>query len=92
MQNQILLNGIEVAELKDFIKQAVLETRENLPQSKPKPTYYSRHEVAELLGIHVNTVDNLRREGKLNFSRIGRALRISQDNVQSLLDNQKNEI
>ena len=92
MQTQILLNGIEVADFKNFIKEAVQEAKANQPEQTKKPIYYSRKELAELLGVHVNTIDNLRRSGKLKFGRVGRVLRITQKEVQRLLDNQKNTI
>ncbi len=88
----IILQGIEVAEFKNFIKEAVQEAKEKKTEQAKEPVYYSRHEVAKLLGVHVNTIDNLRRSGELEFSRIGRTLRISQADVQRLLDNKKTAI
>lgn len=92
MESAIYLKGIEVAELKNFIIEAINESKESQKEQPVNQRYLTRHEVAELLGVHVVTVDNYRKAGKLVFSRLDRALRISEADVQEFLDNHKTAI
>ena len=54
--------------------------------------WMSRSEVAELLGVTVQTVWRMNRDGQLPFTRVGRGrgrVRISSEEVRKLLDSNK---
>ena len=93
MKQGIFLQGIEINDLKNFIKEAIVEISNSSIQETPEePAFYSKQEVADLLGIHANTVDNLRKDGALKFSRIRGSLRISKSDFQKYLANSKKAI
>jgi excisionase family DNA binding protein len=52
---------------------------------KNAPKLLSRHEVAAILGISVDTVANLVAAGELNTVRIGKAVRVRQTDVEALI-------
>jgi excisionase family DNA binding protein len=45
-----------------------------------------RKEVAALLKIHINTVDNLKSKGELPYHRIGRSIRFDWDAIEKKLN------
>jgi excisionase family DNA binding protein len=47
-------------------------------------TYYAAEQVAERLGLHVRTVRNLVREGKLKAIRVGRQHRIATEDLVAM--------
>ncbi len=47
--------------------------------------YYSRIEVADMLGVSYVTVDRLVKSGKLHCSRIGKRVLFTLSDVQSLM-------
>lgn len=75
-------------ELIALIKEAVSGSTASKKEVR-EPIYYTRKEVASLLKVHLNSIDNYRRAGLLNFVEIGGTLRISKDQVDSLLNNLK---
>ena len=60
------------------------------PRKKPTPTqeltklFYTVDEVAEILGVHSNTVRKLIREDKLKAERVGRLIRIKKETLENL--------
>ena len=47
---------------------------------------YTREEAAKLLSISPRTIDAARIEGKLDYIRIGRAIRIPQDALRKFIE------
>lgn len=47
---------------------------------------YTRAQVAEALGIHINTLDRLVQRGELKATHIGRAVRFRPADVNEYLD------
>ncbi len=51
--------------------------------------YYTVNEVADLLGLHPNTVRRMIRRGELGYSRHTRWLRVSFEDLNAYLDGAK---
>lgn len=47
--------------------------------------FYSLQEVADLLGLHINTVRNHIKAGRLHGRRIGRQWRFSEEDLQNYI-------
>jgi excisionase family DNA binding protein len=56
---------------------------------EPGIPLYSVQEVANVLGVHPETVRRLIHEGRLDGIRVGRLLRIPEDALAALLDAQR---
>ena len=60
------------------------------PRKAPTPTqeltklFYTVDEVAEILGVHSNTVRKLIKEDKLKAERVGRLIRIKKETLENL--------
>lgn len=60
------------------------------PRKDPTPTqkltklFYTVDEVAEILGVHSNTVRKLIKEDKLKAERVGRLIRIKKETLENL--------
>jgi excisionase family DNA binding protein len=54
-----------------------------------EPILYSPMHVAEILGISVEQVRKMCREGTIRCIRVGRVVRIHKDDLQSWLDEQR---
>jgi|TARA_B100001971_G_C17836759_1_gene356534 excisionase family DNA binding protein len=78
---QIILNGLDVNELKAIISNVV---KESLP--KPPPKLYTRTETANRLCISLPTLDSYIKNGWLKATRINnRSVRISEDAIQEAM-------
>jgi len=78
---QIILNGLDVNELKTIISDVV---KESLP--KPPPQLYTRTETAKRLCISLPTLDNYIRNGWLVATRVNnRSVRISEQAIQDAM-------
>jgi len=53
----------------------------SLPDGQGAKRYWTREEVAARYRVHVNTVDNWRDKGLLGFTRAGRLVRISNEDL-----------
>ena len=53
----------------------------------PPQSFYSADDVAALLGLHVRTVRNYVRDGRLSAVRVGKQYRIPKDAVDELIGN-----
>ena len=51
--------------------------------------YYSKKEVAEMLGVHPRTIGRYLLDGKLKGARFGKAWKISGEDVQAFYDTVK---
>jgi len=52
---------------------------------------YTRKELSKLLRVHINTIDNMIKRGDIKALKIGRTVRISQEELDYLLKGGKNE-
>jgi excisionase family DNA binding protein len=52
---------------------------------------YTRKELSKLLRVHINTIDNMIKRGDIKALKIGRTVRISQEELDYLLKGEKNE-
>jgi excisionase family DNA binding protein len=46
---------------------------------------YTKYDLADLLKVSVGTIDNKMKEGSLNFMKIGKSVRFSEEDVSTLL-------
>ncbi len=75
---------------KKWVKEANQESElqktnnENNDYNKPL-TYYNQKEVAEIFGVSENTIKNYRNNGVLNYLRIGRNIRFTDEQIQDAL-------
>ena len=53
--------------------------------------FYSRNETAEILGVHPRTVQRWLLAGKLKGARMGKAWKISEEDIQAFYDAVKKE-
>jgi len=59
------------------------------PETTPKvPTLYTQDETASILKISLRTLFNLRKNGKINETKVGRSIRYKKEDVERFL-NQK---
>jgi len=52
---------------------------------------YTRKELSKLLRVHINTIDNMIKRGDIKALKIGRTVRISQEELDYLLKGGNNE-
>ena len=53
--------------------------------------YYTKKEAAEVLGVHPKTVERYLLSGKLKGARLGKAWKISEDDIQAFYEAVKKE-
>ncbi len=53
--------------------------------------YYSKTELAQKLGVSIRTVDNWMSVGKISFTKVGRRVIFSEDDLQQLIEFNRNE-
>ena len=53
--------------------------------------YYSKAEVAEVLGVHERTIARYLHSGKLKGARMGKAWRISESDIKAFYEEMKTE-
>jgi len=51
--------------------------------------YLTTTEIAQMLGVHIRTVGNWIRQGKLPAIRLGKSYRISKQDLQAFLDERR---
>jgi hypothetical protein len=72
--------------IKNIVKEAIEDSLPNLikefnKSSTSKDQYVSRAEYAKRNGISIQLVDKLRRQGKLQYKKVGRRMLIKVDNA-----------
>ena len=46
--------------------------------------FYTPQEAAELLKVHINTIRNMMKDGRIEYYDVGKAKRISRDAIEAL--------
>jgi excisionase family DNA binding protein len=80
---------LEPEELKEMIKQAVVEALATMPQPQNKPAEIppiTTKELCKFLNITTPTVIRWRKKGKIPFINIGSAIRFNLTDVMSALE------
>jgi excisionase family DNA binding protein len=82
---EFLTSGI--GDLSEQIKQVhgKLADLEELVQTPNSNRLLTKQQVADILNIHVNTVDNLRRSGKLSSVKLGKVVRLRESDLEDLM-------
>lgn len=77
-------------ELKQLVKEAVLEakTKENYAPFEIK--YYTRQETCELLQISLSTLDTYVKKGAISCSYLGTRVRFSQNDIDKAMAKNRN--
>lgn len=91
--NQILLNGIEISELKQIIAEIIRQelTSNNINSREPPSVkYLSRNEVAILLKISLPTLNEYSKFGILQSYRIGNRVLYKKNEVENAIVSVKN--
>ena len=57
----------------------------NKQEKKNMENLYTKYDLADLLKASVGTIDNKMKEGSLNFMKIGKSVRFSEEDVSTLL-------
>jgi len=89
MESQPLFT-LSIHEAKSFIKDWVNQClQENKPETPVNnlPKYYSRKEVAKMLGLSLPTLDSYTSQGLIKSGRIGNRILYSEEDIQNALDN-----
>ena len=76
-------------DLKDF-EQNLLKSLSELIKSEQPKKWLKSSEVRELLKISAGTLQNLRINGELKYSKIGGLIYYSYENLMEMLDTNKN--
>lgn len=86
MGNQIILHQTPVSELSDLIRNAVKEELKEIRISEPQqPKFYTRVEVAEMLGVTLPTLHQWTKQGVIQGARIGHSVRYRLSDVEDAL-------
>jgi excisionase family DNA binding protein len=48
---------------------------------------YTKYDLVDLLKVSIGTIDNKMKEGKLNYMKIGKSVRFTEEDVSKLLKN-----
>ena len=77
-------------ELKQIVREAVLETMTVKNDKPAEMKYYTRHETCELLHISLSTLDTYVKKGAITCSRLGTRVRFTQDDIDKALAKNRN--
>lgn len=72
-------------ELKQIVREAVLETMTVKNDAPVEMKYYTRQETCELLQISLSTLDTYVKKGAIRCSRLGTRVRFTQDDIDKAL-------
>ena len=72
-------------ELKQIVREAVLETLIVKNDTPDEMKFYTRHEACEILKISLSTLDNYVKKGAITCSRLGTRVRFTQDDIDKAL-------
>jgi len=72
-------------ELKQIVREAVLETMTVKNDTPVEMKYYTRHETRAILHISLSTLDTYVKKGAITCSRVGKRVLFSQDDIDKAL-------
>ena len=72
-------------ELKQIVREAVLETRTVKNDAPVEMKFYKRYESCEILHISLSTLDTYVKKGAITCSYLGTRVRFSQDDIDKAL-------
>jgi len=76
---------ITPCELKQIVREAVLETMTEKNGTPTEMKYYTRYETCEILHISLSTLDTYVKRGAIICSRVGKRALFSQDDIDKAL-------
>lgn len=87
----MVLDIITLEDLQEFRRQLIEELRQLLSQRQTTPVrkWLKSHEVRRLLTISPGTLQNLRVNGTLPFTKIGGVIYYDYDDIQKMLEQRK---
>ena len=90
----MVLNIVTLEDLQEFRRQLMEELKQLLSQRQTTPVrkWLKSHEVRRLLTISAGTLQNLRVNGTLPFTKIGGVLYYDYDDIQKMLEGRKTQI
>lgn len=77
-------------ELKQIVREAVLETMTEKHDTPAEMKYYTRHETCEILHISLSTLDTYVKKGAITCSRLGTRVRFTQDDIDKAMAKNRN--
>ena len=77
-------------ELKNMIREVLLETNTDKNDAPVKVRYYTRKEACELLHISLSTLDTYIKKGVISCSRVGKRVLFTQDDIDKALGKNRN--
>jgi excisionase family DNA binding protein len=78
-------------ELKQIVREAVLETMTEKQDTPAEMKYYTRQEACEILKISLSTLDTYVKKGAITCSRLGTRVRFSQDDIDKAMAKNRNQ-
>ena len=77
-------------ELKQIVREAVLETMTMKNDAPIEMKYYTRYETCEILHISLSTLDTYVKKGAITRSYLGTRVRFSQDDINKAMAKNRN--
>ena len=77
-------------ELKQLVREAVLETMIEKNDAPAEMKFYTRYETCELLHISLSTLDTYVKKGAVTCSHVGKRVLFSQDDIDKALAKNRN--
>ena len=77
-------------ELKQLVREVLLETKTDKNDAPVEVRYYTRKEACELLHISLSTLDTDIKKGVISCSRVGKRILFTQDDIDKALGKNRN--
>ena len=77
-------------ELKQMIREVLLETKTDKNDAPVEVKYYTREQVCEILHISLSTLDTYVKKGAITCSRVGKRVLFTQDDIDKALGKNRN--
>jgi excisionase family DNA binding protein len=77
-------------ELKQLVREVILETNTVKIEAPAEMKYYTRQETCELLQISLSTLDTYVKKGAISCSHLGTRVRFTQDDIDKALAKNRN--
>lgn len=90
--SNIILQGLSISDFTQLVSDTVrkeLSSNTSIQTQPAQQTYYTTKQVAAICGIAEITVHKLKKKGKIKATYIGRSVRYSENELQTLLKNKK---
>lgn len=86
-------NIVTIEDLQNFKQELLAELQKILSQRQPTPTrkWLKSHEVRRLLTLSPGTLQNLRVNGTLPFTKIGGVIFYDYDDIQKMIEEHKSK-